>query len=247
MAASEKSYKRIYDVFTAPISQTYDCGKFCAPLNNGSPVCCSTQHAVPIVTKAEWSVLKPRTEIWSKFKPYDAATRQIVKELPTDCKAVQCKGARFCERDNRTLACRAFPFFPYITKDREIIGVSVYWTFEDRCWVISNLQIADEQFVEQLLSAYEELFAQDQDEFDAFFAQSASMRRVFTRRNQIIPVLARKGECFKVLPRSGGKVKPARLSEFKPADPFSSMAAYRRAVREWGGTLNGVKLPKRSP
>ena len=47
----------VYDKFKAAVSR-YDCGKFCSPLNDGSPVCCSTQHAVPVVDKAEFKYLK---------------------------------------------------------------------------------------------------------------------------------------------------------------------------------------------
>lgn len=246
MAATAKTYSRIYSELTAPISQKVDCGKFCAPFNEGQPVCCSTQHAVPIVSKAEWSVLKKRTEIWSKFQPYDKNTQKIVKDLPTDCRAIECKGARFCERDNRTLACRAFPFFPYIDKKNNVVGLSVYWTFDDRCWVISNLQVVEQDYIDQMLDTYEHLFAADEDEFNAYVEESAKMRRVFGRRKQPIPILARDGKVFKVMPKSGGKVVPAKLSDFKPTQPFSSNKAYRQAIEEWGGDPKGAKLPPRS-
>ena len=47
----------------------FDCGRKCAPLNNGEPVCCSTQNAVPVVHKVEFELLKRRTDLWSKFNP----------------------------------------------------------------------------------------------------------------------------------------------------------------------------------
>ena len=65
----------LYENFNAPISR-FDCGRKCAPLNNGEPVCCSTQNAVPVVHKVEFEFLKGRTDLWSKFKPYDFATRE---------------------------------------------------------------------------------------------------------------------------------------------------------------------------
>ena len=63
--------------------------------------------------------------------------------------AVHCKGARFCERDNRTIACRGFPFYPYLTRERQFIGIGTYWVFEDRCWMMSNIEIVDREFVDQ--------------------------------------------------------------------------------------------------
>ena len=36
-----QDYAVLYDRFKASVSR-YDCGKYCAPLNNGEPVCCTT-------------------------------------------------------------------------------------------------------------------------------------------------------------------------------------------------------------
>ena len=90
-----QDFATLYEGFTAPVSR-FDCGRKCAPLNGGEPVCCSTQNAVPVVHKVEFDLLKTRTDLWSKFKPYDYATKQIVAELTSDCMAIHCKGARHC-------------------------------------------------------------------------------------------------------------------------------------------------------
>lgn len=229
-----EQFDDIYRRFQAAISR-YDCGKWCAPLNGGEPVCCSTQHAVPVVHKAEWELLSARTDLWHRFKPYDAPTRKIVDELPTTCRAIECKGARRCERDNRTLACRAFPFFPYITRAGDFVGLAYYWDFEDRCWIISNLQVVEGDFVREFVAAYEALFRTDADEFPTLRDHSASMRRVFTRRRQIIPLIGRDGGYFKVMPRTGA-IRPARVEEFRKYGPYRSAKAYARAVKEAGGT-----------
>jgi hypothetical protein len=227
-------FRQVYERLKSPVSR-YDCGRHCAPLNGGEPVCCSTQNAVPVVEKAEWQLLRSRTNMWRRFKPYDAATRRIVDDLPRDCVAVTCRGARHCERDNRSLACRAFPFAPYLTRDGEFIGLAYYWIFEDRCWVISNLQVVDRTFVEEFVSAYEFLFDADPDERKTFHDHSATMRRVFSRWNRAIPLVGRDGGYFKVLPRGRGIVPldPAKLPKH---GPYKSERAYRRAVKEAGGT-----------
>src|SRR5262249_27874804 len=174
-------FASLYDGFTAPVSR-FDCGRKCAPLNGGEPICCSTQHAVPLVLKAEFALLKSRTDLWHKFKPYDAATRQIVRELHDSCAAIECKGVAFCERENRSLACRAFPFYPYITREGEFVGLAYYWSFEDSCWVISNLAIVDKAFIDEFVEVHEYLMKVDTDEKENFTDFSATMRRVFSRR-----------------------------------------------------------------
>ena len=228
-------FQEIYDRFQASISR-YDCGKFCAPLNGGSPVCCSVDHAIPVVQKSEWKLLKGRTDLWRTFKAFDKASQDIVDDLSDDCKAIQCKGARFCERDNRTLACRAFPFFPYFDRNDKLIGISYYWDFEDRCWVISNLQIVEREFVREFVSAYEYLFQRDPDEYQAYREQSQSMRRVFSRWGRAIPIIGREGGYLKELPKGRGLVK-AKVEDFAKHGPYKSAKAFAREVRALGGVV----------
>ncbi len=242
MVAKARDYEKIYRKFGSSISEKYDCGRICAPLNGGQPVCCTTDHAVPIVTNHEWKLLQKRTDLWYKLKPKDKAAKEIVADLPDNCRAVECKGAAHCERHNRTLACRAFPFFPYFTKEKELIGLSYYWLFEDRCWVISNLQIVDQAFIDEFIWTYEYLFSKDDDELEAFLEQSQSMRKVFSRWNRPIPIIARDGSLLKVLPKSKGKIVPAKLSDFKKHGPFKSDKAYRDEIKLEGGKAKGKTL-----
>ncbi len=236
---TQHTFQRIYDRFSAPISK-FDCGQHCSPLNGGSPVCCSTEHAVPVAHKVEWHLLKERSDLWHTFKPYDAATRQIVNELAHDCCAIECKGPRFCERDNRTLACRAFPFFPYITRDDQTLGLSVYWIYEDRCWVISNLAKVDTLFVNQCLDAFAILFAADREEYETYREQSASMRRVFTRWKRPIPILTREGTALNVLP--GGKgTRATKAAAFPKLGAYASAAAYREAIADAEAAAEAVR------
>ncbi len=226
-----EDFAEIYRRFQASISR-HDCGKWCAPLNGGGgPICCSTNDAVPVVHRSEWKLLKSRTDLWHGFKPYDANTRAIVSGLHHSNCAIECKGAAFCERDNRTLACRAFPFFPYIDKAGDFIGLSYYWDFEDRCWVISNMQIVERDFLDEFVSAFEYLFSVDPEEFDTYKKHSASMRRVFTRRRQPIPLIGREGGFFKVMPKTA-KVLPMTAAGLPKYGPYKSERAYARAVKE---------------
>jgi hypothetical protein len=230
-----KHFDRLYKDFEAAISR-FDCGRFCAPLNDGSPVCCSVEHAIPVVQKAEWRLLKKRTDLWRKFKPFDKASKDIVEELADDCAAIQCKGARFCERENRTLACRSFPFFPYIDRNDELVGLSYYWDFEDRCWVVSNLDVVERDFVQEFVRAYEYLFKKDPEEFDSYRDHSISMRRVFSRWQRPIPIIGRDGGYFKEMPKGKGFVK-ADAGEFRKHGPYKSPEAFRREVRELEGKI----------
>lgn len=228
---TQNTYRKIYDILQAPVSTSVDCGYKCAPLNGGEPICCSTDNAIPVVDKEEWTLLKRRTKMWKIFKPFDTASRKVVDEMSTNCRAIECNGARLCERDNRTLACRSFPFFPYMSKDGFIIGVSYYWGFEDQCWVISNLQSVDIPFVAEMVRAYEILFEEDEEEFETFMDNSADMRRVFSRWDRDIPVITPDGRYLKILPHGEG-VARADVSEFGAFGPYESDEAFAKAVKE---------------
>jgi hypothetical protein len=229
MSAKSEDFARIYRKFRAPITR-FDCGRKCAPLNEGEPVCCSTNHAIPMVQKSEWRLLKSRTDLWRKFEPYNAASRKLVKGLHHSCAAIECKGAQFCERDNRSMACRAFPFFPYIDRNKAFFGLAYYWEFESTCWVISNLKVIDAAFVKEFVAAHEDLFASDPDEFETFRGQSIHMRREFSRRNKPIPLIGRDGGYYQALPR-GGEIVPLARAKLPKHGPYKSAAAYRKAVR----------------
>ena len=231
-----KDFAELYDKFQANVSR-YDCGRFCSPLNHGGgPVCCSTQHAVPVVEKAEYDLLKTRTDLWHRFKPYDATTRKIVDELGKSCLAIECKGARHCERDNRTLACRAFPFYPYINREGEFIGIGTYWIYEDRCWLMSNMQVVERDFLEEFIAAYEFCFAKDPAEFETMKQHSATHRRTFTRLKRPIFLIAREGGFLKVLPAGKGIVKVKR-EDLPRIGVYKSERSYAKAVKAAGGTL----------
>ena len=230
MSLKPKHFEKIYDGFTAPIAGV-DCGAKCAPLNGGVPVCCDTGHAIPIVDKAEWKLLKSRTDLWHGYKPDSPDGQAVVDEISSACKAIECKGARHCERDNRTIACRAFPFYPYIQSDGTVFGLAYYWTFEDRCWVMSNMGVVEQTYIDEFLASYDYMFKKDPDEYDLFKEQSANQRRVFSRAGRIIPLIGRDGGYYKVEPHDGGRIRPAKLSEFEKHGPYVSDKAYERAKK----------------
>src|SRR3546814_12080637 len=85
---------------------------------------------------------------------------------------------------------RTDTLFPYTTLFRsagDFIGLSYYWDFEDRCWVISNMRVVEAEFLAEFVSAYDYLFSVDPEEYDTYKKHSATMRRVFSRRRMPIP------------------------------------------------------------
>jgi hypothetical protein len=216
MSISARDYGVIFEGFQAPISKVYNCGSKCAPHNGGTPVCCDAEHAIPIVEKSEFAHLKTRTKMWKPFVPRTTDQKNEIADLKgsENC-AVECNGAQFCERDNRSLACRSFPFFPYFDADKNLVGLAHYWNFEGICWVIHNLTIVEKPFIDQFLKMHEYIFKKDDNWRVTYVEHSAVMRQVYSRRGDKFPIIMRDGSYKWVLPKSKGKMVPATKTELK--------------------------------
>ena len=216
---SRIDFKELYTRFDTPIS-TLDCGYRCAPYNEyGAPFCCDTRHAVPTAYAPEWVHLEVNTDLWHLWEPENPEDTNCLRaETPDGQVLIECQGHKKCQRNFRSITCRAFPFFPYITKDGEFIGISYYWQYEDRCWVISNLDRVTDTYREEFVEAYDQIFKHAPWELENFRYHSIIMRRVFGRRNQAIPLLHRLGMTYKVTPRNGRlrRVDPIALPKHGP-------------------------------
>lgn len=207
----------LYSGFHSPIAEL-NCGDRCAPYNErGVPFCCDTRHAVPTAYQEEWEYLRLNTALWHLWDPGNSAQKvALQKQTPKGQVLVECLGHTLCQRNFRALTCRAFPFFPYITREGEFVGLSTYWEYEDRCWVISNLHVVSREYLAQFLHTYERLFELKPEELENFHYFSTQMRRVFGRRHRAITLLHRNGNFYKVTPRDGRmrRVSPDRLPKY---------------------------------
>lgn len=209
----------LYNHFQSPITKL-DCGEKCAPYNErGVPFCCDTGHAVPTAYQAEWEYLQENTDLWHPWKADKLEeTARLQSQTPSGQVLIECKGHLLCQRSFRSLTCRSFPFFPYIHQNGEFLGLSVYWEYEERCWVINNLQVVTPEYQLEFVACYEELFRRMPEELENFSRHSAYMRRVFGRRRRAIPLLHRNGKIYKISPRSGRlrRASPEDLPKFGP-------------------------------
>jgi hypothetical protein len=197
-------YADLYGRFQAPIA-ALDCGKRCAPRNErGAPFCCDTRHAIPTAYPAEWAYLEANTDLWYLWESGErSVTTKLRAQAPDGHALIECLGHELCQREFRAVTCRAFPFFPYITREGAFIGLSYYWEYEDRCWVISNLHVVTPEFCAQFVAAYDELFARMPEERENFRHHSIVMRRTFGRRRRAVPLLHRNGGAYKITPHNG--------------------------------------------
>jgi hypothetical protein len=197
-------FPRLHAGFEAPIA-ALDCGERCAPYNEGgAPFCCDTQHTIPSAYLAEWDYLQVSTDLWHAYLPPTPAEAARLESItPPGQVLIECQGHTRCQRGFRAITCRAFPFFPYLNREGQFLGLAYYYEYEERCWVISHLEAVTPEYIAQFVAAFEALFAVYPDERESFRQESIRMRRVFGRGGRAIPLLHRNGKAYKVTPRNG--------------------------------------------
>jgi hypothetical protein len=213
-------FARLYARFQAPIA-ALDCGTRCAPYNErGVPFCCDTGHAVPTVYSAEWEYLQANTDLWVRWQADDPQeTSRLEKQAPQGQFLVACQGHELCQRSYRSITCRAFPFFPYIDSNRRFLGLSYYWEYENRCWVISNLRAVTPAYRQEFIDLYDLLLERRPDELENFHQHSARMRRVFDKLKRSIPLLHRNGLAYKITPHNG-RLRLTNLEKLPKFGPY---------------------------
>jgi hypothetical protein len=213
------AYAALYAGFHSPVT-ALDCGKRCAPYNErGAPFCCDTRHAVPSAYQGEWQYLRSSTDLWHLWQGKNPReTEQLIAQSAPGQVLIECQGHRLCQRNFRAITCRAFPFFPYLTRQGELIGLCYYWEYEQRCWVISNLGTVTAQYRDEFMHTYEQIFAAHPEDKENFRYHACMMRRVFSRWRRSILLLHREGGFFEVAPSTGQMhpLDPCQLPKFGP-------------------------------
>lgn len=190
--ASGALFEELLGTLRSPITE-FDCGTLCAPGNGGIPVCCHAESIVPVMYRAEYEVLRRRSDLWGPYRPRSDQDREMVADARACEKFAECKGHEHCERENRSLACRTFPFEPYLDHYEELAGLVWYYDLKRLCPLIESKHRILPEFVEECLDMWGRLFEAMPEEVDYYFATSESLRRSFGQKKKRIPVYTRNG------------------------------------------------------
>jgi len=198
-------FEKLYEGFSSPTTPL-DCGKLCAPHNpSGKPFCCDICHAVPVAYKPEWQYLGSHTSLWHLWRgdecaeePVDPA--ELLMDTPEHLLLLSCLGPKYCERDFRSVSCRQFPFFPYITSDFRFIGLAYDWEFLSRCWILSHLGQVTAKYRQEFIKTFDLIFSYWMDDFDSYAALSEETREHYQVIRRRIPLLHRNGGNYLLSP-----------------------------------------------
>ena len=213
--------RKLYDGFGIPVVPL-DCGEKCALHNpSGKPFCCDICYAVPSAYHQEWEYLQSRTNLWHPWRgdeceSYPEDPAHLESDTPASMILLACLGPDHCQRENRSLSCRQFPFFPYITADLTFIGLTYNWELEDTCWVISNFDQVTESYRKAFVQLYDGLFSLWMPELRNYAIRSKQMREHFIAQKRSIPILHRDGDYYLLRPINERlrRVDPDRLPKY---------------------------------
>ena len=193
MALGDKlDFNALYHSFGTPVTD-FDCGQLCAPLNGGIPACCKGDEVIPVLYVGEFRRLIERTDLWEAFRPVTAHDRSLVAEHD-DHQLATCRGVAHCERENRSLNCRTFPFSPYIDHDGLVAGL-VYDmdAAEGKCPLVDLPQTVTRRYIVEATDFWSCLLVDSPDERRFYADECVDLRRRFGREGQPVPVLVELG------------------------------------------------------
>lgn len=192
MPLGEAQVEELLAILRSPVVG-FDCGTLCAPRNGGVPACCQASTVLPVLYEAELALLRRRSDLWRKHVPDGASGAALMRDLrPCDTFAI-CKGHLHCERDNRSLACRTFPFEPYLDHDDRFAGLVFAYDLDHLCPLISSEHEILPEFVEQCCAMYRRLLELAPEERAFYSGISRSLRRSFAQKRSPIPVFTERG------------------------------------------------------
>jgi hypothetical protein len=158
-----------------------DCGTLCKSQNNGVPFCCDVSNAIPLLYKKEFRLFKSRTNLWNVWKPGNKKDAKLLEDLASDIIFCECRGVKFCERENRSISCRTFPFEPYFDKRELMVGLVFNYDFIGKCPLTTKKNYIPQSTIDQHFNFWLEFTSMKEDELDCYVENSKTLRR---RRGQ---------------------------------------------------------------
>ncbi|MBT3351331.1 MAG: hypothetical protein HOC91_17105 [Nitrospinaceae bacterium] len=186
-------FKELYREFESAPS-VFDCGKKCSPFNDGEPFCCDSGWVVPIAFPEEWAYLEKKTNLWHEFRPRNSDEFDLMEEIDQEESVfIECRGVKFCERDNRSISCRTFPFEPYLDTKGNFIGIVYNRVMADKCYLVDRHSAVTKGFIKTFMRFFEKFFVMLPSERELYLEQSRIYRNQMSRKKLPLVVLTEKG------------------------------------------------------
>ncbi|MFQ6092509.1 MAG: hypothetical protein ACE5OR_07500 [bacterium] len=188
----EKDFAYIYRHYdSTPLR--YDCGRLCAPKNEGIPSCCDTVRLIPVMYKREFKYLQKRTGLWKRFRPKTKHEKRLVAETDKGTVFGKCLGPERCDRRYRSISCRIFPFEPYLDLEGNLLGLVYNYRLGNKCPLVDKPQLISKKFVSDQIKMWKYIFKKEPSERDVYRDESIQVRRYLSRKKKPIYIFTPKG------------------------------------------------------
>lgn len=175
---SEKELKWLYKLMEVPMTE-FDCGQLCVTEENGVPPCCDALKTVPVLFKSEYEWHRKRNDFWRQMNEDDPVYNTFCELIDADDyeQFAICPGVEGCDRDQRSLVCRTYPFEPYIDEDGRLKGITFNYDEEEVCPLVSKLDLdLNGDYITNSLIYWDFIFKRFPDQFDIYYESSQQLR-----------------------------------------------------------------------
>jgi hypothetical protein len=177
----EKQLKRFYRLLSVRMTD-FDCGRKCAPKNDGVPYCCDREQVTPVLFRDEYRWHREQGTFWKKMPIKTKRDKKLVEETCTYNVFSVCPGVESCRRTLRSLSCRMFPFEPFLDKTGTVTGLVYQDGENERCPLVGkHRRHYNQAYIRNAIRVWQELVDTFPEEKEMYLRESRRRKRLATR------------------------------------------------------------------
>lgn len=171
----------------------FDCGKLCAPNNNGVPYCCDRESVIPVLFSEEYNWHRKKKKFWEKMPVRTEEDREFVEDSYPYYAFSVCPGHKDCIRSMRSLNCMTYPFEPQVSRDGTVLGL-IYQDQENGPCSLKGKpeRIYNPKYISNAIQYWQEVIDSIPDEKDMYIDESRRRERRYKRKGLKIKVFRAK-------------------------------------------------------
>jgi hypothetical protein len=174
---TEQKLKQLYRLLSVRMTD-FDCGKRCAPQNNGVPYCCDREKVIPVLFKDEYQWHRLQGVFWGKMPVQTKSDRKLVEESCSYNVFAVCPGVQSCRRTARSLTCRLFPFEPFIDSKGYVKGLVYQSGDKGSCSLMEKPQhMYNQMYIRNATRVWQELVDTFPEDKDLYIRESRKRTR----------------------------------------------------------------------
>jgi hypothetical protein len=181
---TEKQLKRFYRLMSVPMTD-FDCGRICAPKNEGIPFCCENEFVTPLLFHEEFRWHRRKDRFWKRAPMDNKEIKKMVDESASYYVYSFCPGPGKCRRTRRAIVCRTFPFEPQVDKEGRVLGLVYINSGTENCSLIGKpKKIYNPQYISNSIKFWQELLDTYPPEKKLYIDESRKRERRLKRQGK---------------------------------------------------------------